>query len=218
VRRGLWQVPVLDSQLEDARLIPSWLAADTQHALKPFKSCSRKELDINLPGLLNMGNLGSAPSLAPDRILNPKGTRPNTAPSKDEAEVLDYAIKHVFVPPRLPNGTDYSPQLEGGLLGFVRDRAESFKDRLEPGSDAHTGWDMICRMLAASATLYEAELTENSVETALTAMAPGGEKDFAGFLYTLMTSPPRCTSNLHRGPERCHHHTTSHFRSPHFHP
>jgi hypothetical protein len=172
-----------------------------------------------------MGNSESAPSLAPDsldalqKILKPKGTRPNTTPSKDEAEVLDYAIKHVFVPPRLPNGTDNSPQLESALLGFVRERAESFKDRLEPGSDAHAGWDMICRMLAAAAALHEAELTEDSIETALAAMAPGGEKYSAGFpLHVLMTSLPRCTSYLHRGPERCHHPTTSHYRSPHFHP
>jgi hypothetical protein len=135
-----------------------------------------------------MGNLESAPSPAPHsldallRTLNPQGTRPNTTPPKDEAEVLDYIIKHVFVPPRLPTGTDNSPQLETALLGFVRERAESFKDRLEPGSYAHAGWYRICRMLAASATLHEAELTEDSVKTALAAMAPGGEIFFAGFL------------------------------------
>jgi hypothetical protein len=172
-----------------------------------------------------MGNLESAPSPTPDsldallKILNAPGTRPNTTPPKGEDEVLDYAIKHVFVPPRLPDGTDNSPQLETALLGFVRERAESFKDRLEPGSVAHAAWGVICRMLAASATLHEAELTEDSVKTALAAMAPGGENFFAGcLLYVLMISLPRCTSNLHRGPERCHHPTTSHYRRHHFHP
>jgi hypothetical protein len=66
--------------------------------------------------------------------------------------------------------------------------------------------------------LHDGELTEDSVKTALTSMAPGGEKHFAGLLPYLLifSSLHRCTPNLHCGTERRHHPTTSHYRS-HFH-
>jgi len=105
----------------------------------------------------------------------PKSLQFNTTPSEDKVELLEYAIKHIFVPPRLPNRADGNPQLESALLGLVRDCAASFKDRLQPGSDAHSEWELICTMLAASTKLHEGELTEDSVKTAITSMAPGGE-------------------------------------------
>jgi len=124
---------------------------------------------------------------APQKIAIPKGFRFNTTPSKVEVELLDYAIKHVFVPPRLPNRADGTPQLESALLGLVKDCAESFKDRLDPGSDAYTGWDMICTMLATSAKLHDGELTEDSVKTAISSIAPGSKITPAGLLlYTLI--------------------------------
>jgi len=108
------------------------------------------------------------------RIL-PKALRFNTNPSKDKVELLDYAIKHIFVPPRLPNGVDSTSQLENALLGLVGDCAESFKDNLEPGSDAHAGWEIICTMLATFIKVHDGELTEDVVNEAVSSMAPGGE-------------------------------------------
>ena len=115
---------------------------------------------------------------APDALQGvtiPKSLQFNPTPSKDEVELLEYAIKHIFLPPRLPSRADSNPQLESALLGLVRDCAASFKDHLQPGSDAHSAWEVIYTMLAASTKLHEGELTEDSVKTAITSMAPGGE-------------------------------------------
>jgi hypothetical protein len=131
----------------------------------------------------------SAPSFEPDmsdtlqRISIPKALRFTITPSKDKVELLDYAIKHIFVPPRLPNRADGTPQLESALLGLVRDCAEGFRDRLEPGSDAHTGWKSVCTMLATSAKLHDGELTEDSIKTAIAAMVPGGKMDLLVLYY-----------------------------------
>jgi len=119
-------------------------------------------------------------TLAPDapevlqRIL-PKTLRFNTSPSKHKVKLLDYAIKHIFVPPKLPNRADGTPQLENALLGLVRDCAESFKDNPEPGSDAHAGWEIICTMLANAIKVHDGELTEDVVNKVISSMAPGGE-------------------------------------------
>jgi len=128
------------------------------------------------------------PLLAPDRldalprISTPRALRFNTAPSKRQVELLDYAIKHVFVPPRLPNRADSTPQLESALFSLVKDCAESFKDCLEPASDSRAAWVIICTMLAASMKLYDGELTKDSVKTAISSTAPGGEMALAGLL------------------------------------
>ena len=108
------------------------------------------------------------------RIL-PKALRFNTKPSVDKVELLDYAIKHIFVPPRLPNRADGTPQLENALVGLVRDCAESFKDNLEPGSDAHAGWEIICTMLATAIKVHDGGLTEDVVNKTISSMVPGGE-------------------------------------------
>ena len=151
-------------------------------------------------------------------ISIPKSLRFNTTPSEAKVERLDYAIKHIFVPPRLPNRADINPQLESALLGLISDCAASFKDRLELGSDAHAAWELICAMLTAFAKLHDGELTEDSVKTALSSMAPGGEMAMAGlFLHLLIFSCHRCTPDLHCGTECSHHPTTPHHRSRHLH-
>jgi hypothetical protein len=40
--------------------------------------------------------------------------------------LLDYAINHIFLPPRLPNASDHSPHLEAGLIALVREFAGDF--------------------------------------------------------------------------------------------
>ena len=128
----------------------------------------------------------------------PKSLRFNATSSEDKAELLDYAIKHIFAPPRLPNRADGNPQLESALLGLVRDCAASFKDRLQQGSDAHSVWKSICTMLAASKKLHEGELTEDSVKTAVTSMTPGGEMALPTLLpHLLISLHRRCAPNLY---------------------
>jgi len=171
---------------------------------------------MEIPGFLSL----TAPD-TPDalqRISMPKSLRFNTTPSKDKVELLDYAVKHVFVPPRLPNRADRNPQLESALLGLISDCAASFKDHLELGSDTRAAWELICTMLAAFAKLHDGELTEDSVKTALSSMAPGGEMAMAGlFLHILIFSHHRCTPDLYCGTECRHHPTTPHHRSRHLH-
>ena len=131
-------------------------------------------------------------------ILIPKSLRFDTTPSKDQVELLDYAIKHVFVPPRLPSRADGNPQLESALLGLVRDCAASFKDHLQQGSYARSVWELIYTMLAASTKLHEGELTEGSVKTAITSMTPGGETALPTPLpHLLISLHRRCAPNLY---------------------
>ena len=142
-----------------------------------------------------------APPDTPDALQGipiPKSLRFNATSSKDKAELLDYAIKHIFTPPRLPNRADGNPQLESALLGLVRDYAASFKDRLQQGSDARSAWESICTMLAASTKLHEGGLTEGSVKTAITSMTPGGETALPTPLpHLLISLHRRCAPNLY---------------------
>ena len=101
-------------------------------------------------------------------------------PSKANTKLLEYAINHIFVPPRLPNRADGTPKLEAALLRLVRDLARAFTNRLEPGSAPHVGWEMISKMLSSSAELHEDELTADSINAALASMEPGGSILFRG--------------------------------------
>jgi hypothetical protein len=112
---------------------------------------------------------------APDAIPVPQTLRFAVSPSRYQANLLSYAIKHLFVPPELPNQLDINQHLESALSGLLRDCAQSFTRRLESGSDARAGWQIICMMLTSLTSLYSRGLTEDSVETSLASMAPGGE-------------------------------------------
>ena len=95
-------------------------------------------------------------------------------PAKGNRKLLNYAINHIFVPPRLPNKADGTPKLEAALLGLVRDLATTFTSSLEPESTPRIGWEIISKMLSTSAELYEDELTDDSINAALASMEPGG--------------------------------------------
>jgi len=95
-------------------------------------------------------------------------------PSKGNRKFLNYVINHIFVPPKLPNRADGNPKLEAALLGLVRDLARRFTNCLKPESAPRVGWEIISKMLSTSAELYEDELTEDSIYTALSSMEPGG--------------------------------------------
>ena len=162
------------------------MAASRQGRLRSaFRAGNSRKVPVHISDLnVDRGSMESPhplPLLAPGppdalrRNSTLKSLRFNATPSKDRVERLDYAIKHIFVPPRLPSRADTTPQLESALFSLVRDSAESFKDCLEPGSDARAAWEMICTMLAASMKLYDGELTEDSVQRAISSRAPGGE-------------------------------------------
>jgi hypothetical protein len=112
---------------------------------------------------------------APDAIPVPKSLRFTFSPWKYQVSLLSYAINHLFVPPELPNEPEVTQRLESALLGLVRDCAQSFTHRLESGSDARAGWKIICTMLTSFTKLYSRGLAQDSVETALASMAPGGK-------------------------------------------
>jgi hypothetical protein len=112
---------------------------------------------------------------APDAIPVPKALRFTFSPSRGQANLLSYAINHLLVPPELPNELEVAQHLESALSGLLRDCAQSFTRRLESGSDARAGWEIICTTLTSLTRLYSRGLTEDSVETALASMALGGE-------------------------------------------
>ena len=130
----------------------------------------------------NMEHLSSEPILlAPDSI-DPPIENPVTKdlynfqiqPSKSNRKILKYVINHIFVPPRLPNRADGTPTLEAALLSLVSDLARAFTSRLESKSTPRVGWEVISKMLSTAAELHEDELTEDSINAALTSMEPGG--------------------------------------------
>ncbi len=124
--------------------------------------------------------------LAPDSMDPPvdnpvtKDLRFELPPSKGNRKLLKYVFNHIFVPPRLPNRADSTPRLEAALLGLVRDLARAFTSCLEPESTPRVGWEIISKMLSTSAELYQDELTEDSINSALASMEPGGSILFNG--------------------------------------
>ena len=46
----------------------------------------------------------------------------------DKEKLLDYAINHIFLPPRLPNASDSSYGLEAGLTALVREVVDDFAE------------------------------------------------------------------------------------------
>lgn len=46
----------------------------------------------------------------------------------DKEKLLDYAINHIFLPPRLPNASDSSYSLEAGLIALVREVVDDFAE------------------------------------------------------------------------------------------
>ena len=113
-----------------------------------------------------------------DRVA--RDLRYELPPSKGNRKLLNYAINHIFVPPRLPNRADGTPKLEAALLGLIRDLAQTFTSSLKPESTPRVGWEIISKMLSASAKLYEDELTDDSINDALALMKPGGSILFNG--------------------------------------
>jgi len=98
--------------------------------------------------------------------------RVETMPTDDKEKLLDYAINHIFLPPRLPNASDHSPHLEAGLITLVRDFAEKFVQVEDVQS---TDWVTVTRMLASMSRVHDGgTMSEHTVAKEIDAMQCGG--------------------------------------------
>jgi len=91
----------------------------------------------------------------------------------DKEKLLDYAIKHIFLPPKLPNASDHSPRLEAGLIALVRD----FADKFVQAEDARsTDWVTVTRMLASMSRVHDGKaMSAHTVAEEIEAMHCGGK-------------------------------------------
>jgi hypothetical protein len=96
-----------------------------------------------------------------------------TMSTDDQEKLLDYAINHIFLPPRLPNASDYSPHVEAGLIALVRDVADSFVQVEDAQS---TGWVTVTRMLASMSRVHDGRaMSEHTVAKEIEVMQCGGK-------------------------------------------
>jgi len=94
--------------------------------------------------------------------------------SLDEASLL-FVINHVFLPPALPTKSDRTPEHEASLIRVFKDCAEKFARHFKPQSNSRRAWDVILRMLAATALLHERGIEEARLEKQINGMKVGGE-------------------------------------------
>lgn len=90
----------------------------------------------------------------------------------DRENLLNYAINHIFLPPRLPNASDHSPHLEAGIIALVREFADSF---VQPEDVRSTGWVTVTKMLASMSRVHDGRaMSEKTVAEEIKAMGCGG--------------------------------------------
>ena len=95
--------------------------------------------------------------------------------SLDEASLL-YIVNHVFLPPALPSKSDRTPEHEASLIRVFKDCAETFASRFKLQSHPRRAWDVISRMLAATALLHERGIVEkDQLAELIRKMKVGGE-------------------------------------------
>lgn len=75
-----------------------------------------------------------------------------TMSTDDRENLLNYAINHIFLPPRLPNSSDHSPDLEAGIIALVREFADNFA-QLEDVQ--FTDWVTVTKMLASMSRVHD---------------------------------------------------------------
>ena len=95
-----------------------------------------------------------------------------TMSTDDKENLLDYAINHIFLPPRLPNASDHSPNLEAGLIALVRE----FADQFDQDKDAQsTDWVTVTSMLASMSRVHDGRaMSEHTVAKEIESMRCGG--------------------------------------------
>ena len=95
--------------------------------------------------------------------------------SLDETSLL-FVINHVFLPPVLPTNSDRTPEHEFSLIRVFKDCAETFARYFKPQSNSRRAWDVISRMLAATALLHDRGIVEEDrLDKQIADMEAGGE-------------------------------------------
>ncbi len=90
----------------------------------------------------------------------------------DRENLLNYAINHIFLPPRLPNASDHSPHLEAGIIALVREFADSF---VQSQDDSSTDWVTVTKMLASMSRVHDGRaMSKKTVAKEIEAMGRGG--------------------------------------------
>ena len=122
-----------------------------------------------------MGSPSSA-LLAPERdsALSPSIPSPH---SLDETSLL-FIINHLFLPPALPAKSDRTPEHEASLIRVFKDCAETFAGHFKLQSNSRRAWDVISRMLEATALLHDRGIVEaDQLAKRIAAMKSGGENN-----------------------------------------
>jgi len=89
---------------------------------------------------------------------------------------LVFIINHVFLPPELPSKSDRTPEHEVSLIRVFKDCAEKFSHQFEDQSKSRRAWDVISRMLAATALLHDRGIVEEDhLDEQIAGMKVGGE-------------------------------------------
>jgi len=95
--------------------------------------------------------------------------------SLDETSLL-FVINHVFLPPALPTKSDRTPEHEASLIRVFKDCAEKFARHFEPQSNSRRAWDVVSRMLAATALLHDRGIVEEEpLDKQIADMGLGGK-------------------------------------------
>ena len=93
----------------------------------------------------------------------------------DKASLL-YIVNHVFLPPALPSKSDRTPDHEASLIRVFKDCAETFASHFELQSNSRRAWNVISRMLEATALLHDRGIVEaDQLEIQIADMEVGGE-------------------------------------------
>ena len=101
---------------------------------------------------------------------------------------LGFIIKHVFLPPKLPNESDRTPEHVASLIRVFKDCAEAFARHLDPQSDSRRAWDTVIHMLASMALLHNRGIIEETqLDKQIDTMKVGGEQWLHHYLKVHLT-------------------------------
>lgn len=89
---------------------------------------------------------------------------------------LAFIVNHVFLPPKLPNCSDCTPEHEASLIHVFKESAEMFASHLGPQSNSRRAWDVVTRMLASMASLHDLGIVEeDQLDESMDNMDAGGK-------------------------------------------
>ena len=93
-----------------------------------------------------------------------------------DQDSLTFIVNHVFLPPALPSKSDRTPEHEASLIRVFKHCAEMFAHQPELPSQSRRAWDIVSRMLAATALLHDQGIVEEDhLDKQIAEMKAGGE-------------------------------------------